>query len=158
MSDSGWTTFLEAGEAKNVSQNRSGYKLSSFELALAQLALERHETEIDYQALTSVVLPPGLESIVSDKAKFTIEGIDKACQLMEHFVRVHGGGRMSNLTFKRGTRGDSRGPVDQYNNLVDILFQFKKLYEASTVGGYKHDIPALPGPCQKFLAKDIMVR
>lgn len=151
VSDAGWTTFLEKGESKSVSQNAK--LLSSFELSLAQLALARPHSEIDFEALCAVVVPPGLEVYSTSKLKYSVWGMDQACLLMEDFVRVHGGGKFSALTFQKGVKGDCRGPVDQYNLLVDCLAVFQKLYI-----GINGSAEGTPEACHKFLAKDIMVR
>ena len=45
--------------------------------------------------------------------------------------------------------GSGRGPVDNYNKLVDLL---RRLMARAAAAGKPVDI----GPCYKFLAKDIM--
>jgi hypothetical protein len=155
VSDSSWTGFLEKGESTKVSQN-SYRNLSSFELALAHIAVNRPESEIDYKTLTAVQVPPGLEHLANSKYSYIMWGLDQCCLLMEEFVRVHGQGKFENLTFKRGVKGDSRGAVDQYNALVDILVSFKKLYKDYNETDSSGQRFMAPGECHKFLAKDIM--
>ncbi|KAK9825338.1 hypothetical protein WJX74_010788 [Apatococcus lobatus] len=69
---------------------------------------------------------------------------------MELYVKIHGLDSYDNLRFKPGTSGGSgRGPVDLYNQLVDILRILKTRAEQAGQ-------PVSIAPCYKFLAKDIM--
>ncbi|KAJ3070410.1 hypothetical protein HK102_006673 [Quaeritorhiza haematococci] len=152
VSDVSWTDFLKKGESSMVLQNNPN-TLSSFEVALAELAKSRMDA--DWETLTAVRCPPGLGSLVSESSHI-LEQIDQCCVLMERYVTLFGKGDMGNLVFKVGVYGGSgRGPVDDYNLLCDVLAQLRRMYkEAAALEGVEE--VELPGPCHKFLAKDIM--
>ncbi len=145
VSDGHSTTFLKKGEGGEVQQNNSD-ALTSFEVLLWELAISRPASEIDLKALTAVHTPDGQVSLGGDVLKL----IDQVCLLMEAYVSVHGQGSYANLKFQRGSSGGSgRGPVDLYNQLVDLLRIAKK---RAGQAGKPVDITT----CHKFLAKDIM--
>ena len=144
VSDYGWTTFLKKGEGAQVQQNTPS-QLTSFEMAIWQVAVSRPASEIDWDALTAITSPDG----PTVKSEDLLDLIDQTCLLMEQYVRVHGRGSYANLRFHPGSRGGSgRGPVDLYNQLVDILKVLKSRAEQAGQ-------PLSIEPCYKFLAKDI---
>ncbi len=145
VSNLSWTAFLKKGEGAMLQQNRPDV-LTSFELLLWELATTRPASEIDWKALTAVHTPDGLISQGEDVLRL----IDQTCLLMEAYVSVHGQGSYANLRFQRGCSGGSgRGPVDLYNQLVDLLIIMKERAEGA---GQAVTIES----CYKFLAKDIM--
>ena len=69
---------------------------------------------------------------------------------MRSYVNIFGNGKFENLRYRIGQHGGSnRGPVDSYNLLVDLLQEVKTRATAAKK-------PIMIGPCNKFLAKDIM--
>jgi hypothetical protein len=130
VSDYGWTTFLAKGETKTVYQNNVKMR-SGFETVLARIAGQS-----------------GQDTLATRDD--TLKLIDTCCLLMKDYVDVYGQGQKSNLVFRRGVRGGSgRGPVDEFNLLCDILWELRGR-------GRDEGMEKLPGPCYKFLAKDIM--
>ena len=115
-------------------------------MLLWHFATSRPDSEIDQDALTAIHTPSGQAC----KPEDVLGLIDQTCLLMEEYVTVHGKGSYANLRFEQGrTGGGSRGPVDLYNHLVDLL---KSLKERAKKAGHQVHMQ----PCYKFLAKDIM--
>ncbi|KAJ3336806.1 hypothetical protein HDU93_002120 [Gonapodya sp. JEL0774] len=136
VSDIGWTTFLKKGESGTVQQNTPGTP-TTFELELLRLATSRPVDQVDWDALTAVRIPAGLEGLSGayNQEERVIEALDKACLLAEKYILIHGGGKFDALTFKMGKSGGSgRGPVDQYNLLVDKIRQLKSMWIAAKGG------------------------
>lgn len=68
--------------------------------------------------------------------------VERICLLMKAYVDVHGNGRRENLVFHREVSGGrGRGPVDEYNLLVDILREVKSRARDMGVAAAE-----LPGP------------
>ena len=146
VSDNAWTTFLKKGGGVQVQQN-TPHILTSFELALWSMAVSRTAAEVDWDALSAITTPNGP---VSRKGEDVLDLIDQTCLLMEQYVLIHGHGCHESLTFQTDSQGGSGlGPVDSYNQLVDLLRVLKSRAEQAGQ-------PVIIQPCYKFLAKDIM--
>ena len=132
VSDIHWTEFLTKGESQTFVQN-AAHVPTAFERCLKAL--------LSTEKGSSQVLP------VNERL---LPQIDECCLLMEAYVQIYGHGDKTNLIFKKGVYGGlSRGPVDDYNLLCDILVRLK-------AAAWQKGIQELPGPVRKFLAKDIM--
>ncbi|KAJ5108820.1 hypothetical protein N7456_005495 [Penicillium angulare] len=136
VSDFAWSKFLQKGEGNNVYQNNLKMQ-STFEKVLREILVEQTgETKDDsFEGVGKVM-----------------RLVDRTCILMREYVNVFGEGEKENLVFKVGQLGGSgRGSFDYYNLLCTILSELK--VRAGDIG-----VSQLPGPVDKFLAKDDMAR
>eukprot|EP01084_Bolivina_argentea_P181771 313888_1 len=181
-------TFLKKGESKIWFQNNP-LQLSTFENILVDAALKQNINKLDLKALTAVITPPQVfECKIENENKEGeeeqqldigwnweqyVKYIDETALLMEEYIIIHGDGSFDKLCYKKNVSGGSRGPVDDYNLLCDIMKTYVKRYEDAMKQfeinhknnlkylrndnyGYYYIFKYLPQINHKFLAKDIM--
>ena len=167
-------SFLKKGQ-NNVWFQNDPRTMSSFENTLVDAALAANNRNVlDLQTLTAVTTPRQVFGRKEDTMHFRwgwqdcVRCIDETALLMEEYVVVHGGGSFDNLCFQQGVHGGSRGPVDDYNLLCDILRsnidRYKdavRHFEDNNEQANKHELmnlitANLPLKNYKFLAKDIL--
>lgn len=125
------TSFLVKGQGREIYQNNLAIK-STFENVLLDIAESNDE---------GVIVVTGGDD--------TMDLIDETCLLMKSYVDIYGHGDTQNLVCSKDRYVVSRGPVDEYNLLCDILRTLR--LQANDEG-----VTDVPGPTYKFLAKDIM--